>query len=337
MRDVIEDAPARSDPLHRFARTELGAELSVMARKIIFETNHAGALQETLRALGPQRATTAPACFRWRVVVKDGGVAQPAWHRMRGYAGPGIRYVSFDQHSYFAVDLEQREAVSSLAIELVRDDLGYSSIFLATLLAMTAGALGLTPLSAACVGDASRGILVFGPPRSGKTNSAYLAGKLGLQMLGDQNTFLELAPRGLVAWGQFWPPAFRPDAEEYLPEIRSLTRPFICGDLSFRCLQPNPFQAGGFPSVTPVCCVFLEREAAPSPTLLRLSPSELMARLDRSLPFKDDDMFRNQQAAVLRALCELPSYRLCYASDPGTAATQYPGLLAAHSPPEARW
>jgi hypothetical protein len=336
MRGFLELAPERSDPLHRFTRTELGTDLSVMARKVRFETNHASALQETLRALAQHRATTEPASFRWRVVVQAGAVAPPAWLQMRGYAGPGLRYVSFDQHSYFAVDLEQREAVSFLAIELVRDDLGFSSIFLATLLSMTAAALGLTPLSAACVGTAGRGILVFGPPRSGKTSSAYLAGKLGLQVLGDQNTFVELASHGLTAWGQFWPPAFRLDSEQYLPETRFLTRPFICGDLSFRCLQPHPFQAPRSQSVTPVCCVFLEREAALSPTLLRLSSSELRARLDRSLPFRDDDMFRQQQTAVLRTLGELPAYRLCYASDPEAAAALYPGLLAAHTPLEAK-
>lgn len=234
------------------------------------------------------------------------------------------------------MDLDRREASSYLSVELVRDDLGFSSIFLATLLAMTSAALGLTPLSAACVGTAGRGILVFGPPRSGKTSSAYLAGKLGLHLLGDQNSFLELDDRGLAAWGQFWPPAFRPDSEHYLPETRFLTRSWVCGDLSFRCLQPNPFQAPSFRSVTPVCCVFLEREAASSPTLIRLSSSEVMARLEQNVPFKDDDMFRNQQTAVLCALCELPAYRLCYGSDPEAAATLYPGLLAAPHTPEAK-
>jgi hypothetical protein len=334
--DVIEPVCGRPDPLRRFIRTELAVDLHVMGRRVRFETNHSGTLEQTLAAFAryPSASADKPE-FQWRLVVGGNSNASPAWHQISGFAAPGLRYISFGQRSYFAIDLEQREAVSFLDEELVSDDLGFVSVFLATLLSMTAARLGLTMLSAACVGAKGRGILVFGPPRSGKTTSVYLAGKFNLELHSDQNTLVELDGHRLGVWGQPWPFAFRPESEKFLPEIRHLTRPFICGDLPFLCLQPHSRQAVGSPIVAPVCCVFLEREAAPSPTLIRLSPSDLAGRLKRSLPFKDDDMFKHQQAEVFCALGELPAYCLLYASDPATAAKIYPQLLATHSLREA--
>ncbi len=59
-------------------------------------------------------------------------------------------------------------------------------------------------------------------------------------------------------------------------------------------------------------------------------------RLRESLPFKEDERFEPQRAAILRALAELPAYRLAYGNDPTVAVVFYRSLLNAHDLLEAR-
>lgn len=72
MRDGSEDAAARSDPLRRFTRTELAADLSVMARKVRFETNHGTALRETLRMLAGTKIQPSLLRFDGELLCKMG-------------------------------------------------------------------------------------------------------------------------------------------------------------------------------------------------------------------------------------------------------------------------
>src|SRR5439155_18092630 len=103
-----------------------------------------------------------------------------------------MRYINVGQRSFVGVDLRAREAVGILPESFARDEAGFSSVSLASLLYLTALALGLTPISAACVAKGKKGLLVFGPPNSGKTTSSYCARKLGLEFHADQAAFLEL-------------------------------------------------------------------------------------------------------------------------------------------------
>ncbi len=99
------------------------------------------------------------------------------------------------QRSFIAVDLQAREAVGILPEFLALDQIGFASVFLSSLLYLTSPALGLTPVSAACVAKGEKGLLLFGPPNSGKTTSSYWAKKnLGMDFHADQAVFLELNP-----------------------------------------------------------------------------------------------------------------------------------------------
>jgi hypothetical protein len=252
---------------------------------------------------------------------------------MTAFSDDALRYVNLGQQNFFAVDLEAHEAVAFLSEDLARDDLGFSSVFLATLFDLTAAALRLTQIPAACVAMGGKAVLIFGPPGSGKTSSTYLAGKLGLEFHADQVTFLELKPDGVHAWGQFWPAAFREDTIQFLPELASVTRPFTYGTLTFRCFERHPFQRPEARSVVPVCCAFLERRSGAAPRLGRLPSAEFDERLRRGLCFEEDERFEAQRTETLRALAELPAYRLTY-DEPRVAAGLYLDLVGARPLPE---
>jgi len=82
-------------------------------------------------------------------------------------------------------------------------------------------------------------------------------------------------------------------------------------------------------SIQPLCCLFLERRSSTVSSFSRIARSDLATLLAESILFKDDESFREQQTAVLRALEELPAYVLRYGSDPAVAAVTVRDLLAA--------
>jgi hypothetical protein len=215
---------------------------------------------------------------------------------------------------------------------LAEDKLGLTSPFLDNLFCMTAGSLGLVSLRADCVTLSQEGLLVFGPPESGKTCASYLAGNLGLEFYADEGVFVELEAGQLRAWGGFWPIAFRPDALEFMPELKARTRPFSYRDLTFYHLEKPQLHGTQARPVNPLCCVFLERQATISPRISLLSRSELSLRLAGDMLFKDDDRFAEQQAAVFDVLERLPAYHLAYGTDPAVAATFLRTVLLDHPP-----
>jgi hypothetical protein len=258
----------------------------------------------------------------------------PPWPKRAAFSGFGLRYAEFGQSNFLAVDLEAREGIGFLAEGLAEDQLGLTSLFLDNMFCLSAGSLGLVSLHAACVALGQKGLLVFGPPNSGKTTASYVAAKLGLEFHADEGVFVELEAGSLRAWGGFWPVPFRPEALRFLPELQDCARPFFYRDFIFYQVEkPRPQAAQAHP-VIPVCCVFLEIQASTVPCLLPLGCSELSRRLTEDVLFKDDDRFARQRAVVFNSLERLPAYRLVYGDDPSVAATFLRRILEDHGIPE---
>jgi len=328
MKRDLQVAGRHQDPLRRFTATPLVADLCVMDRRVRLETNSTTLFDRALKLFEQDHgSSTAPHEFLWRFVGESNSCLKPPWPEMTAFSDHGLRYVNLGQRSFFAVDLEAREAIAFLSDELAKDEAGFSSVFASTIFDLTAAALGLVQISAACVALHGRALLIFGPPRSGKTTSTYLARQLGLEFHADEASFLDLKPEGLHVWGQFWPAAFREETTQFLPELSSSTRSLNYGSLSFLLLENHSFRPLRARPAVPVGCLFLERQASKAPRLIPLSSVELEDRLQHAPAFLDDARFDAQYAAALRALGELPAYRLLYGNDPGQAASAYLGLV----------
>ena len=333
-----QSAPAgqyQEDPLRRLTPTPYHAALPAMGRTVRLETNSLKILEHIvgLFARYPGSANGHPD-FLWRIVSQSDVQMTPPWPKRSAFSGHGLRFAEFGQRNFLAVDIQAREAIAFLAQSLVEDELGFTSPFLDNLFCMTTGSLGFASLRANCVALGNKGILVFGAYNSGKTTASYIAAKLGLDFHADDGVFAEVEGGRLRVWGGFWPPAFRSETLQFLPELRARTRPFSYRDFTFHHLSKQQFRATQVQSVSPVCCVFLDRQVSAVPRLSHIDHVELSRRLADNVLFKDDDRFEKQRANVFAVLEALPAYVLAYDNNPAVAATFLRQMLPDRDIPE---
>jgi hypothetical protein len=320
-----------SDPLRRFRATCVRSDTLIMGRHVRIETDSAAISRRIAECLlTPLPANHAHPDFVWRIVCEAGREPVSRWPMLTAFSDGPLRYISFGQTGFAAADLNAREAVAILPETLCEDVIGFSTVLLGSLLHLTAPALGLLPVSAACVSKAENGLLLFGAANSGKTTAAYYARKLGLEFHADQATFLDPEPGTLHAWGEFWPAAFRPESEKFLPDISLLGRPFEYGDRKFLCIDKQLLSGAHRARVRPAACIFLERRSGSPTRLARIPRRELAAQVFTEAGSRDD---RN---AILTLLQRVPSYRLSYDDDPSIAARLFLSVLEAHERMEQR-
>ncbi|HXO30969.1 MAG TPA: hypothetical protein VN901_01305 [Candidatus Acidoferrales bacterium] len=310
----------RQDLLRRFTPTPYGVDLLVMARTVRLESNSLAVVESAVEFFARhQGMSPAGPEFLWRIVSQENPQMEPVGVALSAFSDRGLRFANIEQSSFLAVDLEAREGIGFVSERLVEGEPRQTcrSIF-DTLYCMSAGSLGIVPLSAACVGLGEKGLLILGPPNSGKTTASYLAAKLGLEFHSDQAVFSEIEGGRLRVWGDLLPAIFRLQSLASLPELLPGTRRFSYPGLTVCYLPKRPFQAPMAHSVAPVGCVFLERQSATMPSLSPIAGMDLSRRIADSFLFKEDDRFAQQSEMVIRALEKLPAYHLAYGSDPAT-------------------
>ena len=327
-RSSVRRSEERPDPIHRFIPTPYSTLLHVMGRTLRLETNDTRILERMTQLFSryPVNGNGNPQ-FVWRVLCQSRPNMEPPWPRRFVFSDHGLRFIEYGQNNFLAVDLEAREGIGSFSEQLMNDDLGFVSLFLANLFCVTAGSLGLVPLWGNCVALRQAGVLLFGAENSGKTSVAHVATKLGLDFQADDGVFVEQEGGELRCWGGFWPASFRPEALRFFPELRNSTEPFHHRHFTFHHqVKPQSSVTPAYP-VKPIACVFLERRAAETPRLTRFRYEGEHLPLFQSLPFVEDSSFEGTRNEIVRHLVELPTYHLAYPDDPATAAALFPDLL----------
>ena len=311
-----------------------------MNRTVRLETN-----SEAMQALAfnffehHQHGNTEEPEFRWRIICESDPQMQTTAVQLSAFSDHGLRYANIGQRGFLAVDVNLREAVAFLPDVFLDDDARFRHRPpLDILFCMTAPSLGLAPLSGGCVGVNDRGVLVFGPPNSGKTTACYLAAKLGLEFHADQVVFLDFNDNDLNchgmsrrhvlrAWGDPFPAVFRPETLEFLPELREASKRSTYGDLSFYYYDKSTLQAPQTRPVTPICSLFLDRGTTQHAKLNEIAPAEAVSRLRDCMLFNEDSRFDAQITTALNALASIPVYQLQYGNDPKMAAACIEKLL----------
>jgi hypothetical protein len=329
---AIQNGSERVDPLRRFTPTPLGITLQLMGRTVRFETNSIKILDLVLQFFAScTRMSQGDPELTWRIVSESSSIAGPG--STSTFSDADLSFVSMGQRSFLAMDAETRSGIAFLAegfaevLEprfMVRSPLEF-------LFYMTVASMGLTSLSAACVGFGAKGILLLGEPNSGKTTASYVAARLGMELLADHVVFLERAASGVRAWGDPFPVMFRPESLRFFPELRNQVRTLSYDGVTFCLFDKSKLQSPQEHSIAPLCSILLQRAAAAEPRLVPMVQGEFSRYLAASLLFRESDRFRSQRDAVFAGLEELPSYRLSYGEDPATAATFVRDLLVGNA------
>lgn len=281
------------DLIGRFTPTPLSVDLPVMQRSVRLETNSPVILKLMRRVLedrgeGVQgKEVSSSAVFFWRLVCDPDASPESVSPQASIVCADGLRYASFGQSSFVAVDVAARQAVGFLAEQLTRDEAGFRETVLAALFSMTADALSLTAFRAMVARSGGKGILLVGMPSSDNQEFLNFAEESDFELLSGGTTFLERTSDGLQVWGGF---------------------------------PPNRVVALG-------CCVFVETEFDGSPRLNRLPPAGLAERLRPYVLFDDEGNFCAQRDGVLGALARSPAYRFAYDGDSAEAAMVLDRLL----------
>jgi hypothetical protein len=319
----------RLDLLRRFTSTPHTTDLRLMQRTVRLETNSRELLALTVKFFERhQHGETGRPEFLWRVVCESDPRVQSTAVQLSAFSDLGLRYVNIGQRGFLAVDLERREAIGFLADQFVEGEPRFRHRPpLDILFCMTAASLRLTALSGGCVGVKDRGVMIFGPPNSGKTTACYLAAKLGMEFHADQVVFLDMSRGVLRAWGDPFPAVFRPETLDFLPELRGAARRSTYANLSFYYFDKSPLQARRARPVTPVCSLFLDRGTTGEPQLRAITQEDALSRLCDCMLFNEDTRFDVQITSALTALAALPVYNLTYGSDPNIAATLIEKML----------
>lgn len=313
----------RQDLLRRFTATPHVVDLRLMQRTVRLETNNQSVLDLALKFFEHhQDGKPADPEFLWRLICEPDPKVQSTAGQLSAFSDMSLQYVNIGQRGFLAVDLERREGVGFLAESFFEGEARLRHRPpLDILFCMTAASLGLTAMSAGCVGWKDRGVAVFGPPNSGKTTASYLAAKLGMEFHADQVVFLDMRSKALRAWGDPFPAVFRPETLDFLLELRQSACHSTYADLSFYYFDKSPWQSRWARSITPVCSLFLDRGAACDTQFQEISPEDSASRLRDCMLFEEDPQFDAQNLAALTALAAKPSYNLRYDRDPKIAAT----------------
>lgn len=286
------------DLLRRFTPTPFIADLNAMGRAIRLESNGVAVLEQTRRHF---RGYDEPAAehpdFAWRIISETGCATESGWPEMTAFSQDGLSYASIGNSGFLAVDTNQREAVAFLPEELVKDTPGFARPFLAMLFSLTSTAIGLTAVQAASVARGGAGLLVFGPPKSGKLMAGYLASHFGFDLHAHEMVFLEASSGGLRAWADFW----------------------------------NPGQPTAHPFVTPAACVFIERKGRGAHRLSPLQTGEFQKRLHEYSRLWEGASSQLLESTAWNLLRSLPAFQLSYSGDPSIPARLFQSLIDDHA------
>src|SRR5262249_34857443 len=140
----------RQDLLRRFASMPYVQDLLVTAKTVRLETNSRTVVESALRFFERHQVEQpGNPQFLWSIVSEDDPEMKRAGVALSAFSDHGLRFANIGQRSFLAVDLEARHGIGFVAERLVEHEpkAECRSLF-DTLFCMSAGCLGLVPLSA---------------------------------------------------------------------------------------------------------------------------------------------------------------------------------------------
>jgi hypothetical protein len=323
------DFAPTSDVLLRDPLLAHVSDLPVLGVPTRFETNSGTVARIVEDAFGDWRRLDAgggeredvgrdPArVLRVRIVVHEGSEHVDGRAPVRHICPDATRVIAHSPGSVAISDPMRREAVAFVSSALVADRAHFRDAILEAVTLALISHFDRHPVHAAAVGRGERVVLLAGESGAGKSTLAYAAHGMGLDVLGDDRVWVQLAPRFRV-WG--WPGRvrLRPETWAILPELAA-HRPAepSAGDPSHAADERRKIVVaiGGGPgesrctAADVVVCVLERTRSGARPTLERLGAEDLREALAHGLA-AGFDRFPERHERVVGTLARDGGWRL---------------------------
>ena len=193
-----------ADSLVRNEKLAHGAELPVLGRRVVFESNSSAVLEAVDRSFGswarlPESFRDSTPVRRVRFFVEEG--EEPSERPAVRYLLPEPnRLIFFTGTSVGVAEADRGEAYAFVTTELVAYDTYFRYGVIEALTLNLVTNTGRHPVHAATVVRNGRALLLAGPSGVGKSTLAYAASRAGLQVRGDEAAYVQCDPT-LRVWG----------------------------------------------------------------------------------------------------------------------------------------
>ena len=299
------------DPLGYSTELELHRRLYPLGFALNLWTNHRDVVEAADESWAGCHKTFDEEPLELRVLVTNGrSESKPAPPTFRGQGH--LLVLAADAHNFASCDLERSIAACWVSCSVAQRRASFRYHYLEAIVHTLLSHRDLTPIHASCVAANGRGVLLSGPPGSGKSSLAFACAMAGLTFVSDDVSYLlrdgddrtvlgrpqyiRLQPHARMLFSELatYPDSFDIDGQPMM-EVATAKLPKVA--TSDRCQADH--------------VVFLQRMESGEPSLSTIEHDDALARLTQELPRLDPEVNRSQILSLDR-LAKNGSYVLEY-------------------------
>jgi hypothetical protein len=296
----------------------------LFGESVVLETNDMAMVEAADLSLGRFAVPEHGQPLRLRLfAVDEPWRGSETWHVT--YQTDGRIYALSTPDSMAVADIRSGEAVAFVGshmrteIPAIRRELveGLS-------LAMASGGRGYSPIHAAGIARAGRGIALVGPAGAGKSTLTLAAARRGFDVFAEDAIYVRVTSQGAQFWGMPWIQRLLPDALGMFPELEGvMPRLQANGETKLEVDLDEWYPGRATPCVAPAALVLLDRRSGPT----RLLPvaADDPTEIELLWPWGDSWTPDHQRAAD--HLAGVPIYRLEVGGSPEAALEALQPLL----------
>ena len=313
------------DPLGYSTELGLRRRLYPLGFALDLWTNHRDVVEAADESWAGCNQTFDKDPLELRVAVTDGpSELDPAAPTFRGQGH--LLVLAADAHNFASCDLERSIAACWLSSSVAHQRAFLRYHYLEAIVHTLLSYRHLTPIHASCVAASGQGVLLSGPPGSGKSCLAFACAKAGLTFVSDDVSYLLRNGDDRTVLGRPQYIRLQPGTRTLFPELATHPDSF---DIDGQPMME--VQTGKLPNIaaTNRCqadhVIFLQRTQSGGPRLSRIDRDTALTRLTQELPRLDADV-NHSQLLSLERLVKKGAYVLAYSELP-SAVDQIRRLL----------
>jgi len=307
----VPSTPAITDPVLDAFELPLRAIFHPLGFTIEIVTNSQEVIASAEESWGRFHKTFSEPPVQLQIGVLEGGSQEcPPIPVSRARAN--LLLTNADTENFIVCDMRRGYAFGWVTQAAVADRAYFRYYLLESTAWILVQSLHLTPLHAASVRLADRGVLLCGDSGAGKSSLAFSCARRGWTFLSDDSVCLVRNRKDRLVVGNPYQFRFREVGVELFPELKkhSVT-PRPTGEMAIELSTVSMPGIATAQSGTVDYIVFLNRREPGPPCLATFPKENALPWFETVISFGERDV-REAQGASLRRLLEVPVYELRY-------------------------